>query len=132
MQNNSLNASIFFFFEKDLIKHIHSSAVALTEPTQFQDFCYFILLSSYYKGTFSREKRYMCYIKIGCDSEAEFFWASHSDGVYAIICYENKTFSDLNVVVGTSQPYFVPLVRNLEMCKKISGWMESYLSKRED
>lgn len=87
MQNNSLLP--LFFLKKDLIKHIHSSAVALTKPTQFQDFCYFILPSSSCKATLCRKKRYMCYIKIGCDSEAGVFWVAHSDGVYAIICYEN-------------------------------------------
>lgn len=62
-----------FFWKKDLIKHINSSAFALTEPIQFHDFCYFFVLSSYDKGTLCREKRYVCYIKIGCENETEFW-----------------------------------------------------------
>lgn len=55
-----------FSWEKDLIKHINSFAVAFTEPVQFQDFCYF---SSYDKGTLCREERYVCFIKIVCETQ---------------------------------------------------------------
>lgn len=64
---------LLFFWKKDLIKHINSSAVALTEPIQFQDSYYFFVLSSYDKGALCREKGYVCYIEIGCESETEFW-----------------------------------------------------------
>lgn len=95
MEDGIILFKLFFFF-KDLIKHIYSSAGAFTKPTQFQDCCSFMLFSGYDKGILCGEKRCICVFKIGCENETILRWLG-SEGFCAMICYKTKTFSDLYI-----------------------------------